>query len=322
MIMATNAFGPEHATFTSHRPRVTVVIVNYRTPEQTIACVKSLSAVRYPLLRVVVVDNDSRDGSAEKIERAIPSAQVIRSPENGGYTDGNNVGIEHALSEGADFVLVMNPDTVCINRDFIFDLVEFAECHPRVGAVGPRVYLRSRDRVQNTVLTFPWLWRRAWGVLRSRLMGSPLRSGDRPVRAEVLNGVCVLFRAEALFEVGLFDAQTFAYIEDIDWAYRAEQVGWQRWYVPIDSIIHEQKESGYHRGSNVDFLLKRNTLYFLLKTGHRNQAFFYTLATLLMGKLLEWRGKVRREDWSTRLFRSYEGLWRGRWHSVMGRPTA
>lgn len=321
MIMATDSFSREHALFTSHRPRVAVVIVNYRTPDQTIACVKSLFGVNYPLLRIIVVDNDSRDGSTEKIRAAVPRVEVISSSVNGGYTDGNNLGIEHALSEGADFVLILNPDTVCINRDFIFDLVEFAECQPRVGAVGPRVFLRSKDRVQNTVLTFPWLWRRAWGMIRSRLMGNPLRSGEKAIKAEVLNGVCVLFRAEALFEVGLFDAETFAYIEDVDWAYRAEKLGWQRWYIPVDSIIHEQKEAGYHRGSNVDFLLKRNTLYFLLKTGHRNQAFLYTLATLSMSKLLEWRGKVKPADWSKRLFQSYEGLWRGRWHAVMGKPS-
>jgi GT2 family glycosyltransferase len=298
-------------------PSVAVVIVNFRTPAQTIACVRSLERQRYPNLSIIVVDNDSRDGSAAEIKESLPGVALIRASSNGGYTEGNNLGIEAALARGADYVLILNPDTLSINHYFIKKLVEFAESRPRCGAVGPRVFWHSRDEVQNTVLVFPWLHRRVWGWMRTRLTGKPMRSVNHPRRAEVLNGVCVLFRSEALREVGVFDTRTFAYIEDVDWGYRAERLGWDRWYAPIDAIIHEQKKTGYERGSAVEFLLKRNTLYFLLKTGHRLQAAVYTAATYVPGIMSLRPG---RGAWLARLEAAYRGLWSGDIDRVMGRP--
>ncbi|MBY0588065.1 glycosyltransferase family 2 protein [bacterium] len=303
-------------------PHVAVVIVNYRTPLETIACVKSLAWQTHSNLSVIVVDNDSPDGSAELLDAELSNVELIRAPKNGGYTSGNNLGIESALAHGADYVLVLNPDTRALNDCFIARLIEFAESHPDVAAVGPRVHLRQVGHVQNTILEFPWLTRRVGGVMK-RIAGRrlPARSGNDPRPAEVLNGVCVLFRAEALFDVGTFDERTFAYIEDVDWGYRAAENGWLLWYLPVDSIVHEQKEAGYDRGSMVDFLLKRNTLYFLLKHRKPVQAAAYTLSTLSLG-LAHWgMRRLRDRRWLTGLARAYGGLWLGRWDAVMGRPN-
>jgi GT2 family glycosyltransferase len=304
-------------------PRVAVVIVNYRTADQTIACVRSLQNQRYASLSIIVVDNDSRDGSAERFRNELNGVDVIASTQNGGYTGGNNIGIESALSDGADYVLVLNPDTIAISNDFIAIMVDFAESHPRTAVLGPRVHLRRIGEIQNTILEFPWLTRRIRGVVR-RCLGksTPKRSADDARQAEVLSGVCLLFRAEALFDVGLFDERTFAYIDEVDWAYRAHQGHWDLWYLPIDSVVHEQKETGYERGSTVEFLLKRNTLYFLLKNRRPFQAAIYTLSTLSLGYWHQWSGASSHRPWIGRLIRAYLGLWMGRIDEVMGRPQA
>jgi GT2 family glycosyltransferase len=162
------------------------------------------------------------------------------------------------------------------------------------------------------------VWRRAVDWVKIRLIGSPMRSRDQALDAEVLNGVCVLFRASALKEVGLFDERTFAYIEDVDWAFRAERKGWKRSYLPIDSVVHLQKESGYERGGTVDYLLKRNTLYFLMKSQRWIQAAGYTAATMAMATLQS--AKSGSLAWSRRLGSAYLALWTARWNAVMGRP--
>lgn len=321
MIMPTDSFGPGHAAHHAAVPRVAVVIVNYRTPRDTVECVESLRRLEGIVPRIIVVDNDSRDGSAEQLETALGPGVVLRADANGGYTQGNNLGIERALDEGAEFVLVLNPDTVAHNPKFLAELVRHAESHPRAGAIGPRVFLRSTARVQNTVLRFPWFWQRVVGMGQRMLLGSPKRSGETAKQVEVLNGVCVLFRAEALRAVGGFDARTFAYLEDVDWAYRADRLGWQRWYVPVDSVIHRQKEAGYETGSTVDYLLKRNTLYFLLKSGHRVQAAGYTLATLGLALWRRQRGRLKSAGWLPRLGNAYLSLWRGDWDRAMGKPN-
>lgn len=301
-------------------PRVAVVIVNYRTADQTIACVESLASVTYRPLDVLVVDNDSGDGSAERFERELGGVLVLRASRNGGYTAGNNLGLTEALQMGADYVLVLNPDTRVVNPAFVSALVHAGESNPRIGAVGPRVYLRCPGQVQNTVLRFPWIHRRVADSVAHRLMGKPQRSGDVARDAEVLNGVCVLLRAAALRDVGLFDARTFAYIEDVDWAYRAQKRGWKRIYLPVSSIVHEQKETGYERGGTVEYLLKRNTLYFLLKTRRYFQAAGYTLATLSQGLLRLGSPPSRGLRWMRRIASSHFRLWIGQWDAVMGPP--
>lgn len=308
-------------------PSVVIVVVNFRTPEETIACVESLKTLRYGNMRIVVVENASGDDSAEILKSGLPEdVTLFLAEENGGYTAGNNVGMRHALEGGADYVHVINPDTLVLNPDYLTELVEFLEMNPEVGLVGPRVYLRSKEKVQNTVLRYPWLWRRVVDFVRSRFVKSRLRSGNEPIEAEVLNGVCILMRSDCLRDVGLFDDRTFAYIEDIEWSYRAQRKGWGRVYLPVDSILHLQKEGGYERGSKVEFLLKRNTLYFLLKSRHWFQAAGYTLATTALAASQVVMKAARRRPvgpslhWAAGLSRSYWGLWTARWDDAMGRP--
>jgi GT2 family glycosyltransferase len=299
-------------------PKVGIVVVNFRTPDLTLACAESLRTLDYPNWKLLVVDNASGDDSCTKFAAGLAPDEWLLCASNGGYTAGNNRGVAEMLRRGCDHVLVLNPDTVVANPKFLSELVNHLEANRQVGAVGPRVFLRQHGKVQNTVLKFPWLWRRAVDWFKCRLFGSPLRSQNAVVNAEVLNGVCVLFRGAALQDVGLFDERTFAYIEDVDWAYRAERKGWKRSYLPIDSIVHLQKETGYERGGNVDFLLKRNTLFFLMKSRRFLQAAGYTAATLAMAAVQSARS--RSPQWSKRLGAAYFGLWTNRWNAVMGRP--
>ncbi|MFO0945330.1 MAG: glycosyltransferase family 2 protein [Planctomycetota bacterium] len=302
-------------------PRVIVVLVHYDHLEQTLACIRSLGDLRGDH-EIVVVDNGGDEAAREILIRS--GVSLLVSPHNGGYTGGNNLGIRHALERGAEYVLLLNPDTVLLNADFVIELTRYLEQHPTVGAVGPRVHLREPGRVQNTVLRFPWFWRRVTDWVRYRTWGIAIRSGDRPWDAEALNGVCVLFRTSCLRDVGPLDERMFAYIEDIEWSYRAEAGGWQRVYLPIDGVVHLQKQSGYERGGKVDFLLKRNTLYFLLKHRKYVQAASYTLATLLLANLHRLASLASRRTESVppfpfmrQLMLCFGLLWLGQWEAAM-----
>lgn len=102
------------------------------------------------------------------------------------------------------------------------------------------------------------------------------------VEAETLNGVCLLIRAQCLREVGLFDENIFMYIEDADLDYRARRAGWRVCYLPIDSVVHEQRLEGYEMTSLVSFLLRRNSVYFLCKIGRRLDAWGYAIGSLAL----------------------------------------
>ncbi|MEO6725248.1 MAG: glycosyltransferase family 2 protein [Blastocatellia bacterium] len=264
-------------------PPVYIIVLTYNMRLAARHCLHSLRALSYSNLRIVVVDNASSDGTEAMVRDEFPDFPFIQTGSNCGYTGGNNRGIEYALEQGADYVLLLNPDTVLANPNFIDEMVAYLEAHPRVGIAGPRVFFREAGVVQNTVLFPPGLWRSIVHWVRYRI--NPRfaeRSGGEVVDASVLNGVCVLLRAECLRQTGLLDENIFMYIEDADLDYRARRYGWRVQYLPIDSVIHQQKAEGYHMTSLVSFLLKRNSVYYLCKIGKRLDAWGYAILSLLL----------------------------------------
>lgn len=264
-------------------PLVYIIVLTYNMFEATRRCLLSLRLLSYANYRVLVVDNASQDGTEAMLSREFSALPVLQTGCNLGYTGGNNQGIEYALAQGAEYILVLNPDTVVINPDFIQRMVSYLEANPEVGIAGPRVFLRERDVVQNTVLYPPGLWRNLLNWFQYRWQPEALaHSRDKVVEAGVLNGVCVLLRATCLRQIGLFDENIFMYIEDADLDYRARRAGWRVQYLPIDSVIHQQKLEGYHMTSQVSFLLRRNSVYYLCKVGKRLDAWGYAALSLLL----------------------------------------
>ena len=251
--------------------------------DQVRECLTSLASVGYPNLTIVVIDNNSGDGVEQMLANEFPAVVFLQTGENSGYTGGNNFGIRHAINSGADYVLVLNPDTVVVNPNFAAEMVSRLESNPRIGIAGPRVFYRDFGNVQNTVLFAPGLWRNLANWFAYRLKPESFRlSGDREIEAEVLNGVCLLIRTDCLKQIGLFDENIFMYIEDADLDHRARQHGWQVRYLPIDSVVHRQKTEGYDMTSQVSFLLRRNSVYYLCKVGKRAEAIGYAALSLLL----------------------------------------
>lgn len=265
------------------KPKVFIILLTYNMKTEAQRCLQSLQGLTYPNHRVVVVDNGSPDGIEAMVRSEFPQAITIQTGGNLGYTGGNNRGIAYALSAGADYVLIMNPDTVLANPGFLDEMVAYMEEQIRVGIAGPRVFLREKGKIQNTVLFAPGLWRnlRSWVHVRLEPKHFEL-SGDHVVDAEVLNGVCLLIRSACLREIGLFDENIFMYIEDVEMDDRARRHGWHIRYLPIDSIIHHQKLEGYNITSNVSFLIKRNSVYYLCKIGKRVDAYAYAALSLAL----------------------------------------
>lgn len=251
--------------------------------DQVRECLASLAEATYSNLTTVVIDNNSGDGVEQMLAAEFPQACFLQTGANLGYTGGNNFGIRHAINAGADYVLILNPDTVVMNPGFIGEMVSHLEANPRIGIAGPRVFYRELGNVQNTVLFAPGLWRNLANWFAYRLNPESFQlSAEREIEAEVLNGVCLLIRTDCLRQTGLFDENIFMYIEDADLDHRARQHGWLVRYLPIDSIVHRQKTEGYDQTSQVSFLLRRNSVYYLCKFGKRTEAVGYALLSLLL----------------------------------------
>jgi GT2 family glycosyltransferase len=295
-------------------PKVFFVIVNYNEYPLTQACLESLQTLSYPNYEIIVVDNGSSDGSAEAFRQAFPEVIVLETGENLGYTGGNNAGVRYALEHEANYINVMNPDTIVVNPDYITQLVDYMESRHEVGIVGPKVYWHEKGVIQNTVLFIPDIWKRAEAKFKARLNVHNISSGDEELEAEAINGVCLFVRAAFFADIGYFDEKLFIYVDEADIGYRARQRGWKLMYLPVESIIHLQKPTGYGMTGNASFLQKRNSVYLLKKRGKGVQAWIYASLSLSLMVLrtviapMQGRSFIEHYRFSRRLFRAYRKL--------------
>ena len=124
--------------FSDKYSKVTIILLNWNGKEDTIECLESLKHITYPNYEILLVDNGSTDGSVECFRERYPGMEIIENGENLGFAEGNNVGIRRAMDEGADYVLLLNNDTV-VDPEFLGELVKVGESDPKIGIVGPKI---------------------------------------------------------------------------------------------------------------------------------------------------------------------------------------
>lgn len=212
------------------RPEVAIIVLNWNNYPDTEACLESLSDICYSNYRTIVVDNGSTDGSTDKLKRAYSDEvdDFIENKENLGYAGGNNVGIRKALSEGVDYVLLLNNDTI-VTPNFLEQLVTVAEYVDQTGVVGPKI-LNSNDKtVQST------------GFRQSPIFPFYKRDGPETTRWECdyVHGCCVLISEEVFEEIGLLDEEYFLYVEERDFYIRAKKAGYKVIMNPDSVVVHE-----------------------------------------------------------------------------------
>ena len=120
-------------------PLVYVIVLTCNGKDDTLECLKSLQQVTYSNVRLLLVDNASTDRTVEAVEERFPGVEVISNQSNLRFAGGNNIGIRYALDRGAEYVLLLNNDTV-VDGDFLMQLVHAAEKERAIGMVGPKIY--------------------------------------------------------------------------------------------------------------------------------------------------------------------------------------
>ena len=239
-------------------PQLDVVIVAYRCEVLLRDCLASLRAFAPGGgLTIHVVDNASRDGTAEMVRREFAEVELTESGENLGFSRANNLAIR---AGSAPWVLVLNPDTE-LTAGALDSLLALAEAHPEVGILGPRlerpdgVFDHAARRSFPTPLSalghFTGVGRRASASGSLAAYRAPeVEAG--PVDA--VNGAFMLIRRAALEQVGLFDEGYWMYMEDLDLSYRFAEAGWVTWYEPSVSVLHVKAgTSGQHRSFRLNY---------------------------------------------------------------------
>ena len=238
-------------------PKVFIIILNWNNWSDSLECLESLENNDYHNYQVVIIDN----GSKEKPQAPSPEIKIIYNKENLGFSGGNNMGIKYALENGADYVLLLNDDTIAA-PDFLSRLVEAGESDEKIGAVGPKIYFyEDRNRIWSAGGKLNWLYNK--GSLRG---WDQMDKGqyDFPKIQETphLTGCCVLVKKEVIEKIGLMPEDYFLYYEDTDWLMRARRAGYKCIFVPEAKIWHKISRSALAESSLYIYYHVRNGLIF------------------------------------------------------------
>lgn len=268
--------------------RVAVVVLNYKGIDDTIACLTSLVNQTYKNFHIVVVENGSDDGSAERLEQLTPQYNedltVIYNSKNLGFTGGVNIGIRWALEHDYDYVALFNNDAIA-KSTWLEQLVGGMATGKKIGMVTSLLLHEHGDTIDST-----GDWYSKWGL------PFPRNRGDLAVKAPEsqfvfgATGGATLYAAKMLRDIGLFDEDLFAYYEDTDICFRAQLAGWKVFYEKSAIAYHKQGATSkkmasgftvYQTFKNLPFVFIRNVPFrFLFPIGIR----FFIAYWLMLGK--------------------------------------
>jgi GT2 family glycosyltransferase len=282
-------------------PNVAVVVPNWNGADSLKACLDSLLA-QSVLVRVIVVENGSTDGSVKLLEK-YSNIEIILHDTNRGFAGGVNAGFQRAIEDGLKYVATLNNDAVA-DKDWLKNLVAVLDKNPKTGIVTSKLLTADGKRLDSTgdYLT-------VWGLPYPRGRGeSAIDKYDGDTDIFAASGGASLYRVKMLKETGLFDEDFFAYYEDVDLSFRGQLAGWKIRYQPKSIAYHQigatsSKVKGfatYQTMKNQQLLLYKN-----LPKAHRGIIWRrFTLAhTLFLLKAI-----ARSQGWA-----AIKGDLRGSW---------
>jgi GT2 family glycosyltransferase len=265
--------------------KLAIIIVNHNAGDLLINCLQSLKPLvnQNPLeTEVFVVDNNSWDGSVEKIRAEMDWVKLQVNQDNVGFSKASNQAIRQTSS---DYILLLNPDTI-VPEATVPQMLQFMDENPDVGVSTCRVELANceLDKACHRGFPTPWSSFTYFSGLaklfpKSRLFGGyhltylPL---DQPHEIDTPSGCFYLVRKKTIEEVGLLDEDYFLYGEDVDWSYCIKKAGWQIIYYPKVKITHYKGfSSGIKANTSKISQAKEHTKSMAINAFHDAMWLFY-----------------------------------------------
>ncbi len=237
-------------------PKVFIIIVNYNNVSDSIACLRSLSNIdkdNYSL-ETIFVDNGSKSQVVKKIQGAFPKLNIVRSSKNLGFAGGNNLGIKQALKNKADYVFLINNDTIIKDPQLISQLIERS-----VDITSPVVKYRQNEKTYYDYGgRVDWLF-----AHNTHIKSTQLHPPD--VKPDYLSGVSLFVRSKVFEKIGLLDDNYFLYYEDADFCLRAKKEGFSLQSCHSTMIHHQLSSSANKLGNKKLKILAQSQWIFARK---------------------------------------------------------
>lgn len=246
------------------QPSVSIIVLNYNNREDTLECLRSLQHLTCRRVTVILVDNSSTDGTVEAVRHEYPQLTVIETGANLGFTGGNNVGIDYALSSGAEYIMLLNNDTV-VAPDMIDIMIDAMQQDPSIAVSGPTIYYYDQPEI---------VWSAGSRVDWKRGLTSMLGIGEEdkgqfgqlPRPVDFVTGCALLARRDVWEQVGLLSNDFFMYYEETEWCVRAARAGFRIAHIPTAMMWHKISLEARETSPHTVYYMTRNRLLFLKHT--------------------------------------------------------
>ena len=223
-------------------PKVFIVILNYNGKAVLKNTLESVYKLNYPNYEVVVVDNNSVDGSFEEARISFGKFNFIKNNQNVGFAAGNNVAIKWALEKMADYILLLNNDAL-IEKDALTNLIKAAQKNDKIGILSPVIYKGNSSQIWFSGGKIDWLRMRTEHL-------------DNIKETQYITGCAMLIKKDVFKKIGLLDETFFLYYEDADFSFRAAKNGFKLKIVSEAKVFHFEKSSE-----------SLNKIYYLVRSG-------------------------------------------------------
>ncbi len=255
------------------QPKVSIIILNWNGLEDTLECLYSLSKIDYDNFEVILVDNNSSGNDVEIIKEKYGDliTSLIVNDKNLGFSGGNNEGIKAAIQNGADYVMLLNNDTV-VEADFLSVLVDKVNYTENIGILTPMIkFFSAKDKIWSAGGSISKI--KASGFTFGYNKPAAKYSSDR--LCAFASGCCMMIKREVIENVGLLDEDYFLYIEDTDFCHRTIDAQYKILYVGVSRIYHKvfSTTSRDHKLLPLYYSI-RNRLYFARK----NLGFYFYIS--------------------------------------------
>jgi GT2 family glycosyltransferase len=281
-------------------PKISIIILNMNGKEVLKDCLCSTQQIDYPRYEVIVVDNNSSDGSQAFIRETFSDVHLIENEINKGVPEGQNIGIRAALERGADYVFTSNNDVI-IDRNVLRELLKALEQDRTVGIAGAVLYsMEDRTRIEDAGGKIEW----------AKGKTSPTHAGDSSALVPNIRDVDFVsfFLADprTLYKIGLFDRRYFAYFEEVDLCVRMKKAGYRVVCVSAARVWHKGSYTAKKISGFFEYYFTRNRFWFFKRYGTRKQRLALTAYFL---SYQSWRnaiGLLRKNN-----FEGFVGMYRG-----------
>ena len=258
---------------------LSIVVVSWNTKELLENCLTSIYAQDFPSeFEVWVVDNFSKDQSALMVETLFPQVKLIKNLQNVGFAKANNQAILNAQGK---YILLLNPDTI-LGKGALFNLVDYLEQHPRVGAAGSKL-LNADGSLQTSCYPAPTLFREFWRMFYldkiHPIGGYDMRVWNQknPREVEAVMGASLIVKGDLLQKLNGLDDSYYIYSEEVDLCHRIRKAGFEIYWVPISEVTHFGGQSTKQVANKMFLQLYKSKIQYFRKNHGGVSAMIYKI---------------------------------------------